>query len=347
DIAEEVRRLYGFNKLPKTLPKRTTSPPEMNDLIELKKTLREVLASLGANEVLTYNFVHGKLLENAGQKPEDSYKLRNALSPELQYYRQTLTPSLLDKVHLNIKAGHDRFVLFEIGKSHNKIHSSTDGLPDELEMLALVFADRKPEKNNGSAYYSARRYLDELFNKLGIVLEYKPADVKMDYPVTAPFDLKRSAVVTDKATSTFIGIIGEYKSGVINNFKLPKAAAGFEIGTTHILEAASKKDKSGYVPLAKYPSTEQDLCLRVEVKVTYKELFDEVSNLAQSNKPGDVNVEISPVDIYQAEKDKTHKQITLRFTLVSYERTLTTDIPNKLLKDIAEGANKSLKAVQV
>lgn len=347
DIAEEVGRLFGFNKLPKTLPQRTTSPPEVNDLIELKKTLRGTLAGLGANEVLTYNFVHGKLLENADQNPKDSYKLRNALSPELQYYRQTLTPSLLDKVHSNIKAGYDKFALFEIGKSHNKIHSSTDGLPDELEMLALVFADRKADKKSGSAYYSARRYLDELTAKFGLNLQYKPADEKMVYPVTAPFDLKRSALATDKNTGTFIGIVGEYKPSVNKNFKLPANVAGFEIGTTHILEAVSKKDQNSYVPLAKYPSTEQDLCLRVDTKITYEELFESVNELAQTNKPVDVNVDISLIDIYQDEKDKAHKQITIRLNLVSYERTLTSDIPNKLLGKIADGAHKSIKAERV
>lgn len=347
DIAEEVGRLYGFNKLPKKLPARIINPSNSNDLINLKYKLRESLASLGANEVLTYNFLHGNVLEKADQTPEDSYKLRNALSPELQYYRQTITPSLLDKVHSNIKAGYDKFVIFEIGKSHNKIHSSTDGLPDELEMLALVFADRKADKKSGSAYYSARRYLDELTTKLGLNLQYKPADEKMVYPVTAPFDLKRSALVTDESTGTFIGIVGEYKHSVCKNFKLPSNVAGFEIGTTHILEAVSKASQSNYVPLAKYPSIEQDLCLKVDTNISYKEVYDQVLGLAQSNKPEDVNIELSPVDIYQDEKDKQHKQITLRINLVSYERTLTSEIANKLLDEISEGAKKSLKAERV
>lgn len=347
DVVEEVGRLYGFNKLPKELPARVINPSLSNPLIDLKNELRAALASLGANEVLTYNFVHGNILSKSGQKPEDSFKLRNALSPDLQYYRQTVTPSLLDKVHPNIKAGHDKFALFEIGKSHNKIHTTTDGLPDELEMLALVYADKKPTKNAGSAYFAARQYLDQLMAKLGLSLEYKPVDEKMVYPVTAPFDFKRSALVANKETGTFIGIIGEYKQSVNSNFKLPKAVAGFEIGTTHLLEALGKKEQSGYVPLAKYPSIEQDLCLRVEAGLAYQKVYDEVSKLALEHKPEDVNTTISPVDIYQDEKDTDHKQITLRLNLVSYERTLTTEIANKLLDSIAEGASKNLKATRV
>src|SRR3990167_5485899 len=259
DIIEEVGRLYGFNKLPKSLPSRTTTPPITNKEVELKKNLRQALASFGANEVLTYNFVHGNLLTKAGQTPENSYKLRNALSPDLEYYRQTITPSLLDKVHPNIKSGHDEFALFEIGKSHNKVHSKKDEVPQELDMLAMVYANKKPAKTDGSAYFQARNYLDQLMASFGLTLEYKTVGDDMIFPVTAPFDFKRSALVTTKETKTFIGIVGEYKQEVANGFKLPDVSAGFEIGTAHILEALGKKTDSGYKPLGRYPSTTQDI----------------------------------------------------------------------------------------
>lgn len=346
DIAEEVGRLYGFNKLPKILPKRTTSPPEINKLIDLKRKLRETLASLGANEVLTYNFVHGKLLEKAGQNPEDSYKLRNALSPDLQYYRQSLTPSLLDKVHPNIKAGYSKFAIFEIGKGHIK-GQEQDGLPVEFERLSLVFSaeSKSVSKKSGAAYYQAKEYLESLLKTLGIEnISYKPIENNGKDTNKVYFQEGRSATVC--VGETIIGRIGEYRPSVSKNFKLPEFCAGFEIGLAPLLEI-SLDSATQYIPLAKYPSTEQDLCLKVNAKVTYKELADEVSRLAEASKPEDINIEISPVDIYQDEKDEDHKQITVRLTLVSYERTLTTDIPNKLLSDIADGANKSLKAERV
>lgn len=160
DIVEEVGRMYGFNQLPSALPMREITPVKPDERRKLKQSIREILSSAGANEVLTYSFVHGDLLNKTGQKPEDSYKLRNALSPNLQYYRQSLTPSLLENVNANIKAGYDQFVLFEIGKSHNKIHGNAeDGLPGELNMVALTFAS---QQSGPTGYFSARRYLDFL-----------------------------------------------------------------------------------------------------------------------------------------------------------------------------------------
>src|SRR5690606_31475808 len=114
DIVEEVGRLYGFDKLPRELPYRSTKPAIVNAEHALAQQIRNLLARAGANEVLTYSFVHERTISSADQDSGDAYRLSNALSPDLQYYRLSLTPSLLDKIHANIKAGHDEFSLFEI-----------------------------------------------------------------------------------------------------------------------------------------------------------------------------------------------------------------------------------------
>src|SRR5690606_4056294 len=104
DVIEEVGRLYGFNNLPTSLPERSIAPVTPNPLLDMKQQVRTILARAGANEVLTYSFVHGNLLSKVGQDPKNSYAIRNALSPDLQYYRQSLTPSLLELIHPNIKS---------------------------------------------------------------------------------------------------------------------------------------------------------------------------------------------------------------------------------------------------
>src|SRR5207253_3106341 len=124
------------------LPKRDLTPAKKDVTLELKKQLRLKLSAAGANEILTYSFVHGNLLDNARQDKEQAFKIANALSPNLQYYRVSLTPSLLDKVHLNIKAGYDELALFEINKIHMKgVNDEHEPeLPKEDTHIALVFA---------------------------------------------------------------------------------------------------------------------------------------------------------------------------------------------------------------
>ncbi|HEY5152630.1 MAG TPA: phenylalanine--tRNA ligase subunit beta, partial [Candidatus Saccharimonadales bacterium] len=130
DVVEEVGRLYGYDKLPLELPRRDLAPTAKDRLLELKADIRQKLSRAGANEVLTYSFVHGNLLDRVGQDRSKAFQIANALSPDLQYYRISLIPSLLEKVHPNIKAGYDEFALFELGKTHSTDHGTDDdGLP--------------------------------------------------------------------------------------------------------------------------------------------------------------------------------------------------------------------------
>jgi phenylalanyl-tRNA synthetase beta chain len=96
DIVEEVGRLYGYDKLSLELPTRSVKPVQKDELFQLKERVRRTLVKAGANEVLTYSFVHGELLKKADQDPSQAFRVSNALSPDLQFYRLSLTPSLLD-----------------------------------------------------------------------------------------------------------------------------------------------------------------------------------------------------------------------------------------------------------
>lgn len=338
DIVEEIGRMYGFNRLPSELPKRSTIPPPLDHKLQLKEKIRQTLARAGANEVLTYSFVHGDLLKRVGQKIEDSYAIRNALSPDLQYYRQSLTPSLLDNVHSNIKAGYDEFALFELNKTHNKVHKTDDdGLPGELHMVTLCFAS-KNQKMIG--YYSARRYLDFLAEILGLELEYKPIEQKPGFPVTAAFEYSRSALVSDKKSGIFIGIIGEYTQLVMKNLKLPKASAGFELGLEGLLEAIEKNNASHYQPISKFPSTTKDITLQVDSSIVFSRLEDVIDTILSNSK---YIYTIRPLGIYQDE-DKTAKNVSFRITLSHHDHTLTNDEANIVVADIAKMAFSELGA---
>ncbi len=346
DVVEEVGRLYGFDHVPLALPKRSTAPVAPDAELQTKKRLRHTLAKLGANEVLTYSFVHGNLLKKSGQDEAEAYKVSNALSPDLQYYRLSLAPSLLSLVHPNIKAGNDEFALFEIGKVHGKSQQE-DGLPKEFGRVGLVYAasDRKPM--SGAAFYEAKTFLSQLLSQFSITPAFVPfSEVKIHEnklfeQLKKPFDTNRLAAVY--AGERLLGVIGEFSEEVGKNFKLPQATAGFEL----FLSVFSGQSTANYQPLSRFPSIEQDLCLKVSADTTYEMVLDTIQELSTKHKPEDVNVSLSPIDIYQDEKDKTHKQITVRLALVSYERTLTSDIANNLLDAIAGGAKTSIGAIKI
>ena len=338
DVVEEVGRLYGYDHLPLELPKRDLTPTDKDELLTAKSAIRDRLAAAGANEVLTYSFVHGDLLKKTGQDSSKTFEVANALSPDLQHYRVSLMPSLLEKVHPNIKAGYDRFALFEIGRTHSTDHVDQDGLPEEFEFTALVVTAADKLKQPGAAYYEARKYLSYLAHDADLV--FKPIDDAMlQYPVVQPYDRNRAALVSVK-NGDFLGIIGEFKPSVTRNLKLPKHTAGFEIDTKAWLKQVSLPP--AYNPLPRFPSVSQDLSLKVPAAVDYQTAYDFVDREFGANAIDNTHIELSPVDIYQP--DDATKHYTFRLTVTSYERTLTDKEVGKVLDAIAASAKTGLKA---
>lgn len=333
DVVEEVGRLYGFDHLPLTLPKRDLTPAVRDPLLEAKTKIRAVLSKAGANEVLTYSFVHGNLLVKAGQDPGQAYRLGNALSPDLQYYRLSLMPSLLASVHPNIKAGYDEFALFELGKVHTRERQEAGKLPAEDEYTTLVVAASDKLRKQGSAYYQARTYLAEL---AGVPLTFKPLAADMQsFAVMQPYQPGRAALVSLQDSDTFLGIIGEFKPAVVRQLKLPKYCAGFELDTTVLQQVLGQAD--AYVPLPRYPQVTQDVSLQVPAELEYQELLAFVQTELSKVQPENSLKSLAPVDIYQGE-DKSTKNITLRLTIANYERTMTDREVNELLEKAAAAA---------
>jgi phenylalanyl-tRNA synthetase beta chain len=343
DVVEEVGRLYGYDKLPLELPLRDLTPTPKDPLLELKAKIRQKLSRAGANEVLTYSFVHGDLLDRVGQDRAKAFQISNALSPDLQYFRVSLMPSLLEKVHPNIKAGYHEFALFELGKTHSTDHGDDDeGLPREFEFTALVVTAADKLKPAGAAYYEARKYLTEL---TGAELEFKPVSEAMrQYPVVQPYDLNRAALVNVKG-GDFLGIIGEFKPSVTQALKLPRYTAGFEIDTTAL--QALLATGPAYLPLFRFPSVKQDITLKVPAQVTYDELYNFINKEYAANSPEDTHTRLEPVDIYQKPDDTGHKQATFRLTTTGLNRTLTDKEINKLLDSIAAAAGSKLGAERI
>ena len=316
DIVEEVGRLYGFDKLPRQLPRRSIKPAPKNVRRELKNAIRQSLSRAGANEVLTYSFVHQRILKNAEQDINQAYKLSNALSPDLQYYRLTVLPSLLDKVHANIKAGHDEFALFEMGKGHSKMHGlGEDGLPEASQFTDIVYAAKKPAA--GAPFYKIRRLVEQLVHDLGTKLVFKPIEEELTFPVAAPFDQSRSALV-ETTDGMFIGIVGELKQSVIKSFKLPTYVAAASLDMAGLETVYAKRD-SHYQPLSRYPSTSRDISLKLPTTIRYQQLLQ---TLDEAVRDVGMEVRIEPLTIYQSEHEAAQKTMTWRLTFTSLARTL-------------------------
>ena len=331
DIAEEVGRLNGFDEIDAVLPTRPFMAVNVSEQDDLRRRIRQLLVRAGCNEVLTYSFVHGDTFKKAGQNPDSAYKIVNSISPDLQYYRQSLTPSLLAHVNSNVRSGYAQFGIFE----WNKVHQKAFGLNSEnvpVEATSLAFSLAGADKRNAeNSYYQAKAVLEFLLSSIGVSVRYEAVGQE-EAAIYAPFEPKRSALVVSEKTEEILGIVGEYKHSVKNGFKLPDVSAGFEILAEPLLKAFRLGNLTNYQTPSKYPSAERDICFKVQKSTLYADITSAARQYLNSTN---LIYSVTPVDIYQ-EEASDFKNITIRVALTAYEKTMTNDEIARTVNGICE-----------
>ena len=307
DIVEEVGRLNGgYQSLEPKLPQRSAAAIAVEPLLDFKAKIRRCLASAGANEVLNYSFTSQKVLERFGQDLEKSFSLSKPLSPEIAFYRQSLTPSLVGSAESNLAYGHRRFALFEIGCGHQKDKEffDPDGLPLDLPRCALLCVDQSAQPSTN--FYLARRYLDLLANFCRLEFDYEPLSVLpkgLDQPLAAPYDLRYSAVV--RVDGQVLGIMGLLKND---------GFAAAEIKTDVLLQAyLTSAERRGYQPLSRYPSSVQDLTLQVERVVSYEDLRQTLKQKLATYKKAGWQIHWSLKSIFEPAQEMKNLSFRLTF----------------------------------
>ena len=308
DIIEEVGRLSGFDNIAPVLPLHATS--DKNPMFELKTALRNHLSARGANEVLTYSFIHGDLMHKVGQDTKNAYKIVNSISPDLQYIRQSIVPSLLDKSYANLRAGHDKFALFEMNQVYPRtLGADEDGVPQNSYRLGFVYIDQAGH----SGYYVAKKYLESLLASLGVAYEIKPFLAAKD-ATNAYYEPSRSANI--EVSGKLLGHVGEIKRKVLREFKLPEGVAAFELDLEVLL--ASRGAKAQDFRTSQYPFVSRDITLTVPAAQAYAPLADKIrAELAAKN----LIYRLNCTSIYQAENSET-KNISFHLEFADPEKTL-------------------------
>ena len=298
DIIEEVGRLLGYDNIEPTLPLHGTA--EKNEMWDVKARVRDILARFGANEVLTYSFVSERLLEKVGQEQNNSYRIVNSISQELQLVRQSIVPSLLSKAYLNEKLPVEKFALFEINKVYQKAWGvDEEKVPVEKMQLGFVVAERK---NTETAFYKAKWYAAKLLEELNISMNFLPfksekvTDGAID-AISRPFELKRSAKIC--VGEQMIGVVGEFKNSVKHEFKLADYAAGFEINLDALLNQVPRLHQ------VKFATKKKE-----DVTVTTNKTYAEVLAELQDKYP---EATITPGTVYQAPGQRS-KNITFHIS---------------------------------
>lgn len=232
DLIEEVARIYGYNKFPKTLPEGRTANVKIPYYFDdsLHRKLKGYLASAGFSEVMTLSLLSRATLEKFGLNSEKTVKIQNPVSIEYEYMRPSLIPSLLQGILANREP---KVQLFELDKVY----------PDENYKLAAVA--------NGIEFRKFKGVIDAVLEKLNI--ENFEVEFETDKPYFHP-----SKSGTIKVGGETVGEFGEISPIVLSKFDIKEPVLSLELEVSVLEKLAKVKS---FKPIPENPAQVEDLTL--------------------------------------------------------------------------------------
>ncbi len=251
DIIEEVARVYGYTKIPNllpTLPQQAYYHQDKNEFYWISK-LKDAFQFWGFNEVYTYSMVAEELFDGP---ISNAVKLKNPLTEDRTYLRNTITPSILEVVRIN--KNREFLKLFEIANVYVK---QAKGLPNEVLHLAGVI------KHSNITFYEIKGIVEQIFYILGI----------------DSYSFKKR---TDGLNGAFI----VYDKTHIGGIEIEDGEATFEIDIQELIKNATTHKK--YSEPTKFPPAIEDVRIEVSQHYTFKEIADIISS--QDDRIKDVSL---------------------------------------------------------
>ncbi len=324
DVAEEIARIYGYEKIPSTLNNASSYVSPVNQYFKFKTEIKNIMASMGAFESLTYTFTSYDNIKklNMGYKKEDIVKIINPLGENTAYMRTSLMGSLLEVAELNLSRKNNKAVFFEIGNVFfNK--KDDEGLPVQKEKLAMVCY-------GGYDFYDIKGIADALFKRLGI------SDAAYSRSKCLSVHPGKSADVT--AGEEYLGCIGQVHPAVSKEFDIEESTYVFEFDVKQMYKAADSAFT--YMPIPKYPSITRDMAVIVSDDVLSGDVLSEIIKNGTY-----LLADASLFDVYTGDQIETgYKSLAFSLEFRSKERTLTDSETDKLFDIILLKLENKFKA---
>jgi phenylalanyl-tRNA synthetase beta chain len=330
DLVEEVGRVYGYDRIPPTLPghrhdRWIPSAPSIGRRLD---DAREVLAGAGFTETWNPALVSGRVLESL-RVDAHAMRVSNALSDDMDTLRTSLLPSLVGVVALNRNRGRQDVRVYEIASAFLAPVDDKSEQPDEPMRLGVVATAGAGAEAGRAAFYAIKSVLDTSLAAMGAPpCTYQRGAQELFHPGRC------AAVVLD---GRLLGYIGEVHPTVASTFKIEGRLVAVEIDLEPVLAAARINRAQ---PLPRFPAIERDLAVVVEDHIAAGPLLATIKELG-----GEYLEQASAFDEYHGPQvPEGHKSIAFTLTFRSPERTLTDAEVDKVMTEIKLALQKRHKA---
>lgn len=340
DIAEEVARIMGYDKIGYSMPHLDSELSIHNPSIRYSRIFRNRLETLGFSEVLNFSFLGQDYLQLFNENEEDYVKLLNPISVDMAWMRTYLFPSVLKNIQTNRNQGFKTIKLFEISsvyKSKGKKNLADERLHLSLGMLGSFHGDTWIKSPNIESYYYLKGIVENILSITGLDIKYKRLDnVKFLHPG------KSAGIYINGEYTGFIGVL---HPDYLEKLDIKEECLVSEIDLTYLIEQTVNKNEKqktsmAYRKVSRYPSVERDLSFIVKADVEADKLL---SRLKEINS---LITEVSIFDVFEGKPiNFGYKNIGLRMTFTHQEKTLRDEDINPIIEEILDVFKNEFGAV--
>jgi len=335
DLIEEVVRIYGFDKLPSTLPVEAQTPGHWEPQQQFYKAAQATMRALGYDEAISYALLNQTQAQAFTDAETTAVQLAWPMTQDHEFLRQNLVSGLLNDLVYNIARKQTDLALFEQGRVFQKVHAQ-DARPQEIEMIAGVKTGQVAQSNWQQAsrmvdFYDLKGDVEALLSSFN-----KQADISfVATDQLAQLHPGQSAWI--QVDQQIVGFLGKLHPHYAHQLNLP-ATFVFQLNLEKIWQLPKRSQIDH--PAPKYPAVTRDIAIEVAKHVTNAA----VEQVIQTNA-GPYLTQIQLFDVYAGENIAAgEKSLAYRLTFQDPQATLTDTVVNQHLAAIQTALTAQLAA---
>ncbi len=322
DLAEEVARFYGYDKIPTTLPSGESTTGCISDKLEIEKIAGQTAEFYGFSESMTYSFESPKVFQKL-LIPEDSslrqaIPIANPLGEDFSIMRTTPLNGMLTSLATNYNRRNKNVRLYERANVYLPKALPLTELPDERMQFVLGFYGE-------GDFFTMKGAVEEIFEKLGMKkkVRYNP---DCGHPYLHPG--RKAEICYEKTT---VGYLGEIHPEVADNYRLGERTYVAVIDMPRIMPFVSFEHK--FTGIAKYPAVSRDLSMVVPKNILVGQIEDMITL-----RSGKMMESCRLFDIYEGEQiEEGFKSVAYSVSFRAKDHTLTDEEITVVMRKILNG----------
>lgn len=329
DLIEELARVYGYNKLPKSKALSRMSLGSHPETRAELPALKERLVALGYQEVITYSFVEPGLMAKIDSIHEP-IALQNPISADMSVMRASLWPGLLSALQYNANRQQDRVRIFECGQ----VFLKEDGKTEQPSRIGgLVYGNLHPE-----LWCNSKKQTDffDIKGDIETFLDVSRNQIQYSFVSAQHQALHRGQCASLRLNGKHIGYVGALDPALQRNLDIANRVYLFELD----LEALQDASLPSFKELSRYPEVSRDIAVVIDNSVSGSQIMEVVRECA-----GMPLVDLRIFDVYQGDAvEISKKSVALGLTLQHPSRTLSDDDINGIINSCVKGLEAKFNA---